>query len=595
MRDDLALDNIVVDAGNPKHLLVGAWVLGQRGGGLFQSADGGQTWAKQDQMDGQSIRSLAAAPSDPKILVAGTLQGVYRSKDSGQHWDLISPPENKEIHEVESVAIDPVNPDTIYIGTWHLPWKTSDGGANWTSIKQGVIDDSDVFSIIVDPKNPKVVFASACSGIYKSETAGEQFKKIQGIPSTARRTRVLMQDPQHQQIVFAGTTEGLFRTENAGKDWIRTTGPEVIINDVFVDPTNSQRVMLATDRGGVLVSNDGGSSFSSSNSGFSARQITAFQADSQNPAVLYAGVVNDKEWGGVFMSPDGGLTWTQRSDGLKGRDVFSLGQAPDATMVAGTEHGIFHYQGNVWARATEVVPPKPEKVAVRKPVRGAKTKGHAVKQPVVAPVPPVPSAAEALDGRTYAIATSGNAMFAGTSRGLLTSADSGSTWKLVPALAQDDWRFVAAEKQTVAAATINRIMLSSDGGVSWSEAALPSGVTQISAITVDGKGEIWAGGREGVYLSSDKGSSWQTLRNLYVRDVDSLFYDERSGRILVTANGEATLAFALRVSDRKVSFWNTGWTLRFVRPVGDHLIGATLFDGVVIQPQMVDTKQVAAQ
>ncbi len=40
-------------------------------------------------------------------------------------------------------------------------------GAHWNNIKEGVIEDSDVFSIIVDPKQPNTVFASACSGIYK--------------------------------------------------------------------------------------------------------------------------------------------------------------------------------------------------------------------------------------------------------------------------------------------------------------------------------------------------------------------------------------------------------------------------------------------
>ena len=134
---------------------------------------------------------------DAKVFIAGTLKGVYRSDDSGQHWKQISPAGSNEIHEVESIAIDPVDPNTIYAGTWHLPWKTTDGGATWRNIKQGVIDDSDVFSIIIDPKAPTVVYASACSGIYKSENAGEIFRKQQGIPNTARRTRVLMQDPMN--------------------------------------------------------------------------------------------------------------------------------------------------------------------------------------------------------------------------------------------------------------------------------------------------------------------------------------------------------------------------------------------------------------
>ena len=184
-RDDLALDNIIVDRDDTKHVLVGAWVLGKTDGGLFESRDAGLTWTSNAEMKGESIRSLAAAPSDPKVVIAGTLQGVFRSTDTGVHWSIISPAGSKEIHEVESIAIDPANPQTIYAGTWHLPWKTTDGGATWNNIKQGIIDDSDVFSIIVDPKQPKVVYASACSGIYKSEDGGGKFTKVQGIPSTA--------------------------------------------------------------------------------------------------------------------------------------------------------------------------------------------------------------------------------------------------------------------------------------------------------------------------------------------------------------------------------------------------------------------------
>ena len=75
----------------------------------------------------------------------------------------------------------PVDPQVIYAGTWHLPWKTTDGGAHWKNMKQGIIDDSDVFSIMVDPKQPQVVYASACSGIYKSEDARrEVYRRCRG-------------------------------------------------------------------------------------------------------------------------------------------------------------------------------------------------------------------------------------------------------------------------------------------------------------------------------------------------------------------------------------------------------------------------------
>ncbi len=118
----------------------------------------------------------------PHTLYAGTLEGVFRSRDGGATWAQISPPGSHEIHEIESLAVDPDNADIVYAGTWHLPWKTTDGGKTWHNIKQGLIVDSDVFSIIVDPEHPHTVYLSACSGIYKSENAGALFRKIQGIP-----------------------------------------------------------------------------------------------------------------------------------------------------------------------------------------------------------------------------------------------------------------------------------------------------------------------------------------------------------------------------------------------------------------------------
>ncbi len=593
-RDNLALDSIVVDSVNSKRILVGAWILGSSEGGLYISNDGGANWESEADMRGQSIRSLAAAPSDPKTLVAGTLTGVYRSTDGGEHWQLISPAGSQEIHEVESVAIDPANPQIIYAGTWHLPWKTTDGGEHWINIKQGVIDDSDVFSIIVDPKDPSVVYASACSGIYKSQNGGEKFQKVQGIPSTARRTRVLMQDPQNLNIVFAGTTEGLFRTGDSGATWMRTTGPEVIVNDVYVDPANTNRILLATDRGGVLASNDGGYSFLPANNGFSARQITSYIGDAAQPATIYVGVVNDKAWGGVFVSDNGGLSWSQKSAGLNGQDVFSLGQASDGTVLAGTGHGIYRLQGELWNRVNNVSlsehqTPQPE--AEKKPAVSAKPAGrpHRVVPKKAVEAPP----GYTFDANVNAIARAGDTLYAATSEGLLRSVTAGESWKLVAGLEKDNWSFVVTARSWVVAATLRSAMLSADGGQMWEPLNLPATLEQLAAVSVDDDGGLWVGGREGVFVSQDKGTTWQSLKGLSVRDVNSLFYDQPSQRMLITANSKNTIAFAIHLPDRAVHYWNTGWSLKLVRPMGDHLVGATLFDGIVVQPRMVDSSEVA--
>jgi photosystem II stability/assembly factor-like uncharacterized protein len=597
-RDDLALDSIVVDSADSKHLIVGAWVLGSPDGGIYSSNDSGVTWTSVADMQQQSIRALSASPSNPKILVAGTLKGVYRSTDGGEHWKLISPAGSMELHEVESIAFDPVDPQIIYAGTWHLPWKTVDGGEHWASIKQGVIEDSDVFSIIVDPKNPKVVYASACSGIYKSEDAGGKFLKIQGIPSTARRTRVLMQDPTNLNIVFAGTTEGLFRTVDSGASWKRTTGADVIINDVYVDPTNTNRVLMATDRGGVLASNDGGNSFSPSNRGFSARQITSYVADVARPATVYVGVVNDKTLGGVFVSDNGGLSWAQKSAGLNGSDIFSLGQASNGTVLAGTAHGLYRLQGEIWSRVNDVTL---EEATHERPRAGAKGTTASKLRPTTGTKQSALSAnvdargkAKLYDADVNAITRSGDIVYAATSDGLIRSMTAGDSWKLVAGMEKHGWNFAAAAKSMVVVATLKAVALSSDSGLTWAPVKLPDTLEQVSAVAVDGSSGLWVGGPQGVYFSEDGGVTWKTLKNLYLREVNSLFYDEPSQRMLITANSKNTIAFAVNLSDKSVHYWNTGWNLRLIRAVGDHLVGATLFDGIVVQPRMVDSSELTS-
>ena len=58
-RDDLILDSIVVDASNPRHLIVGAYR--DTDGGLYMSYDAGKTWTSQVEMKGESVRAIKAS------------------------------------------------------------------------------------------------------------------------------------------------------------------------------------------------------------------------------------------------------------------------------------------------------------------------------------------------------------------------------------------------------------------------------------------------------------------------------------------------------------------------------------------------------
>lgn len=572
--DDLVVDSLLVDSSDTKTLFAGAWQLGQRGGGIYISHDAGATWSADAEMNGQSVLALAQSNSDPKVLVAGTLKGVYRSEDKGVHWKEISPPESGEIHEVESIAIDPYDPKVIYAGTWHLPWKTSDGGVTWHNIKQGLIDDSDVFSIIVDPTRPTVVYTSACSGIYRSDNAGELYRKVQGIPSTARRTRVLMQDPSNRKTVYAGTTEGLYRTLDDGVNWSRITGPDVIINDIYVNPKNPQHVLLATDRGGVLQSNDGGTTFAASNSGFSQRQVTTILADAKHEGTIYAGVINDKLYGGVFATEDGGATWQQRSNGLNGRDVFTLAEADNGVLLAGTSHGIFRWSGTEWTQDGSLITYS-DKVTYKV------KKGKRVKSTTQVAHP-----ADPIDSRVNDINTTSGIWYAATSDGIYKSENQGSSW-MGPVLKGDNYRYVSAKGNVVLAANHRQLMVSNDDGMNWHEITLPTKLTSVQAVTTAPKGSLWVGGREGLFYSDDQGQNWQQS-TIPLADINGLTYNTSMSRIIVTS-WRSTLVFGVDESSKGWKWWNTGWTVRSVLSLGDRLIAASLYNGVVIEPQAAVT------
>ena len=584
--DNLIVDNILVDASDPKTLVAGVFQVDARGGGIYVSHDGGQHWAAEKDMAGQAVMAMAQAPSNHKLYVAGTLEGVFRSEDGAEHWTKISPPDSKELHEVESVAIDPADPRTIYAGTWHLPWKTTDGGQTWSNVKEGLIDDSDVFSIIIDPGAPSIVYASACSGIYKSENGGALFHKVQGIPSTARRTRVLMQDPTQRQIVYAGTTEGLYKTADAGKAWTRLTGPDVIINDVFVDPKNDQHLLLATDRSGVLESEDGGTTFQGSNTGFSQRQVESLLLDQKTPGTMYAGVLNDKIYGGVFVSQDDGAKWQQRSEGLDGRDVFTLAQSADGTVLAGTGHGIFRWDGTRWQRDGQVVIRSEKKVAVRSRTRsaGGKTSTKLSKAHAAQTVTRVTETkGDPIDARINELSVTGSVWYAATSVGLYRSADQGQSWE-GPVTGATNTQFVNAHDDTVIAGRRDNLMVSEDGGKGWKAVALPEKLTGIRAMAVAANHSLWVGGLEGLFYSKDAGQSWKQLARLPLGEISGLNYDPDLSRVLVTSRS-STVIFGVDGTDTQWKWWDAGWKVREVHSSKGRLVGASLFNGVVLEPE----------
>lgn len=372
------IDNIIVDPRNSKVIYVGAHRHDQAGG-FFKSTDGGVTWKESAQLKNEALHSLAQSESNPDTLIAGTYNTIFRSDDAGETWKQLPTNKVSGLMHVESLAIDPRTANTIYAGTFWLPYKTTDGGQTWKSIREGMIDDSDIFAIDIDPRDPNHVIASACSGIYESKNAGDSWRKVQGIPSQSRRTRAIMQHPSVAGIVFAGTTEGFWRSDKGGDSdsWMVTTSRQLEINSIAVHPSRPDMVYIGTNNYGIMISNDGGKSFTPSNGGFSGRFAYAILPDRETPNRLYASTINTATGGGFFfVSNDNGETWRPSMRSMPSRLItYAIVQdTRDANLLyLGTNLGVYRSidRGATWAPVWSPTNPDEKKKATSK--KGVKT------------------------------------------------------------------------------------------------------------------------------------------------------------------------------------------------------------------------------
>jgi photosystem II stability/assembly factor-like uncharacterized protein len=380
----LFVDHILIDPRDSNTLYVGAH-RHKEAGGFFKSTDGGRKWRESKELRDEAVHSLAQSELDPNVLFAGTFNGIFRSSDSGATWVELPTHSTTGLLHVESLAIDPRNADVVYAGTWYLPYKTTDGGRTWNSIKNGIIDDSDIFAIDIDPRDHNHIIASACSGIYETRNAGGLWKKVQGIPSQSRRTRAIMQHPSTPGLVFAGTTEGFWRSERGGDadSWMVTTSRQLEINSIAVHPSQPDTVYIGTNNYGVMISRDGGRSFAPSNGGYSGRFANSILSDREMSNRIYATTINTTTGGGFFfVSDDSGQTWHPSMRNMPPRLIaYSILQdSRDVNSIyLGTNLGVYRStdRGSSWAPVWSGNRPAAEKPKGAAPRTKAPSKGRA--------------------------------------------------------------------------------------------------------------------------------------------------------------------------------------------------------------------------
>jgi photosystem II stability/assembly factor-like uncharacterized protein len=513
---ELVVDQLIVDSRDSNKLYASGY--SKDGGGFFHSTDGGASWKEAKELRGESIHAMTQSPKDPNLLLVGTLKGVWISNDAGESWQKISSPTMPV--NIDTLTMDPRNSNTVYAGTWWRAYKSTDTGQSWRLIKDGMIDDSDVFAITLDPRNPDHIVASACSGIYESQTAGDKWAKIQGIPSQSRRTRDIVQHPSLPGVIYAGTTEGFWMSANGGKSWSLTTQRDLEVNSIAVHPDAPNRVFIGTNNYGVMVSNDGGRNFVPSNGNFTSRLTYSVTPDLQEPNRLYAATHNTVTAGGYFfVTNDGGASWIQ-AGGLDTQRVrvFAVKQDPanPNIMYVGTNVGIFSStdRGMSW---TQMKPPPPKKTPVaRRTARKAPVKKSAPAKPATAP-PADPNHVAAITDKVQVIELlPGGGLLAGTDRGVFRSLDPTKGWDKLPFGAGFNENVyaihIAAQRpDTIWVGTATSgVLVSRDNGQTWARTGGAVDNVPVSSITSDPKRPdyIYVGTIQTFYYTHDGGEKW---------------------------------------------------------------------------------------
>ncbi len=309
---------------------------GSVGGGTWQTTDAGLVW--KPIFDGQpiaSIGALAVAPSDPKVIYAGTGEadirsnlssgdGIYKSSDGGQTWANIG---LRDSRQISRIVVDPQNANIVYVGAFGYAYgpnnergvyKSTDGGGNWTKVlDQG--PDIGISDLAIVASDPRTLFATT----WRSHRA-----------------------PWSTYGPLDGPGSGLFRSQDSGQSWSRLTGNGLPDGDwgrtaVGVS-SNGKRVyaiVSGSKKPGLYRSDDSGNTWTLQNEDrrlFSrAWYFGNITVDPNNPDALYVPNV------AIYRSEDGGKTVSVLRGAPGGDDYHQIWIDPkdSSRMILGTDQG----------------------------------------------------------------------------------------------------------------------------------------------------------------------------------------------------------------------------------------------------------------
>jgi photosystem II stability/assembly factor-like uncharacterized protein len=261
-------------------------------GGCWRSDNAGRSWKNIGLKDSRHISRIVVDPGNPDIVwvaVMGHLfgpnseRGVYKTTDGGKSWRRVLFVNDQTA--CSDITMEPGNPSVLYAGMWHVRrtpysmesggegsglYKSTDGGETWTNLSTHKGLPKGVWGAVntaVSASNPDKVFVTienANGGLFVSMDRGETWTRINGDNDIRQRAwyyNHIYVDPKNENTIYCLNVEFL-RSTDGGKTFSHVPSPHSDHHDLWIDPEDGNRFILADD-GGAQISFDGGSNWSS--------------------------------------------------------------------------------------------------------------------------------------------------------------------------------------------------------------------------------------------------------------------------------------------------------------------------------------------
>ena len=291
-----SIGSIAVSESDPNFIYVGEGEQTLRGNvssgrGAWKSMDAGETWEFIGLPNSEHVSRIRIHPSNPDVLYVGVIgnlwkpnkeRGLYKSIDGGKNWKKILFVSDKA--GVGDVIIDPNNSRIIYASTWQMKrdgyrmdsggpdskiFRSFDEGNTWEDIStfKGLPNFPwGIIGLTISPLNSKRIWAmieAKNGGLFRSDDGGNSWSKINSNRSLRQRawyyTRIYADTQNEDKIYILNVSYGV--SLDGGKTFKLKNAPHGDHHDLWIDPNNNMRMIIADD-GGAQISNDGGNNWS---------------------------------------------------------------------------------------------------------------------------------------------------------------------------------------------------------------------------------------------------------------------------------------------------------------------------------------------